>query len=333
MDQGGFATYLQERKLTDEQIAASITIAEAFEEYLRMKEHKAAAMEATADDVNRFSMQMIDREQNTWDNYVALLRFGRFIGSTAVHVAALELIDGAEAMENLHTKLGEAIGPKARDEVFAGVELPPLGTLNVDKPAITQVVMERMEASVDAETCVKVLGSGLRYLEDDWYLDAKRMYEEAGGIDEYLERKGNEFIAEMKKHRNEGTLYFTQPITDEVIDYVERHPEIRAGVRVGNRIIEAKPPHEAREFLASKNPRDRAYHYCHCPWVKESLRNGPSRISPAFCNCSAAFHKKPYEVIFGRSLKAEVLETVLAGDPWCKFAIHLPAGVAPEDSS
>lgn len=72
-------------------------------------------------------------------------------------------------------------------------------------------------------------------------------------------------------------------------------------------------------------PLERGY-YCHCPWVKESLRDDTVRVPPVFCNCSAGFHKKPYEVIFGRTLRAEVLECVLAGDPWCKFAIYLPEG-------
>jgi hypothetical protein len=54
------------------------------------------------------------------------------------------------------------------------------------------------------------------------------------------------------------------------------------------------------------------------------------RVSPTFCQCSAGFHKKSWEVIFGRPLKAEVVETVLAGDAWCKFAVHLPEEVLPE---
>jgi hypothetical protein len=32
-------------------------------------------------------------------------------------------------------------------------------------------------------------------------------------------------------------------------------------------------------------------------------------------------------VIFGQKLKAEVIESVLQGDDWCKIAIHLPEGV------
>jgi hypothetical protein len=325
MDEQGFRAYLQERELSDEQIDASVVIAVEFEAFIQETDIPNGPGDSI---VSGFSKRMIDREINTWDNYVALIRYGRFIHNDAVYIAALELIDGAEALENLHVKLGEEIGESLRDRIFDGIELPPLGTPNVDKPALTETVMQRLETTVDPETCKRILGSGLRNLEDDWFLETRKKYEEAGGIDAYLAKKGADFIAELEKHRDEGTLYFSQPIDDDVIAYVREHPEIRSGIRQGNLLIEAKIPHQTIKYLAATDPREKAYHYCHCPWVKASLEDGKSGVSPAFCNCSSAFHKKPYEVIFGQRLEAEVLETVLAGDPWCRFAIHLPEGTA-----
>jgi hypothetical protein len=241
-----------------------------------------------------------------------------------MYVAGLELIDGAEALETLHTKLGALLGTDARDRLFEGVERPALGTPNALKPSPMRTVVERMLASLDRERCVQVIGQGLRYLEDEWYADAKAKYEEAGGIDAYLERKAAAFIAELEKHRDEGTLFFNQRITDAVIDHVRSHPEIASGVREGTTVYEAKIPHQAIEYLQASDPAARAYHYCHCPWVKSSLREAGPKTPAVFCHCSAAFHKKPYEVIFGRPLQAEVVESVLSGDPWCRFAIHLP---------
>ena len=60
------------------------------------------------------------------------------------------------------------------------------------------------------------------------------------------------------------------------------------------------------------------------PWVRESLKVGDTSVSPTFCLCSAGFHKKRWDVIFEQPLDAEIVETVLEGDPWCKIAIHLP---------
>ena len=327
MDRKGYTEHLRTRGWSEETIAGALELVEGFLAFLEETDRSIERPETACEAVHAYSRRMIEAETNTWENYVALLQYGRFIGNDAILIAALELIDGAEALDRLYEKLGEEIGEETRDRVFAGVERPPLGTPNADKVAATAIVMRRLEELLDPETCRGLLKDSLRNLEDEWFLDAKQAYEEAGDIDAYLERKGADFIAELTKHRDDGTLYFSQPVNDTMIANVEAHPEIKSGVREGNRIIEAKIPHQTIKYLAATDSAEKAYHYCHCPWAKESLKNGPSDVSPTFCYCSAGFHKKPCEVIFGQPLQAEVLETVLAGDPWCKFAIVLPDGV------
>lgn len=323
MNVQGFREYLAGRKQNKEQIAAAISLVERFAKFCAPTELERAGRV----EVDAFAARMIDAGLNEWDNFITLLRCAAFIKNDDVYVAALELIDGAEALETLHRKLGEEIGEEQRDRIFEGVALPELGTTNSDRPLLTHTVLERMAASIDHDVCVRVLGSGLRYLPDEAYLNAKRKYEEVGSLDAYLEVKGRDYIAELEKHRDEDTLYFNQKVTQEVIDYVQANPEIRQGVREGSILYEAKIPHQAAEYLAETDPRKRRYYYCHCPWVKESLKQSDYAIEPMFCNCSAAFHKKSWEVVFGQPLKADVVESVLNGDPWCKFAIHLPEDV------
>jgi hypothetical protein len=177
-----------------------------------------------------------------------------------------------------------------------------------------------------------VLSGGLRTLQDEWYLADREKYHESGNIDAYLQRKGDDFVAQLEKTRDEGGLFFTQEISDEVIDFVQAHPEIRQGVREGLILYEAKIPYMTREYLAETDERLKRYYYCHCPWVREGLKAGDVEISATFCLCSAGFHKKSWEVIFGQTLEAEVVETVLQGDPWCKFAIHLPPEAVPVEA-
>ena len=327
MDKAGFTEYLKKRDWPNEKITEAVGIAEGFESFIERGDRTIDASETACETVIAFSKTMIEAGKNTWDNYVSLIQYGRFVGNDSILVAALELIDGAEVLGNLYDRLGEQVGEAVRDEVFEGIEIPPLGAPNESKPKIMGTVMNRLEKAVDPETTRSLLNDSLRYLEDDWFLDAKRKYEAAGSIDAYLARKREDFLGELETHRDEGTLFFSQPIDNAVIDYVRRHPEVEGGVRDATVIYEAKIPHQAIKFLASTDPAEKAHHYCHCPWVKASLREGPSEIPPCFCTCSAGFHKKPYEVIFGRPLKAEVLETVLAGDPWCRFAIHIPEDV------
>jgi hypothetical protein len=318
MDPEGFRQLLRERQVPEEQIGQQIALAERFEAF--------AGEPPTPGDVGAFSAILIEEGLNTWDNYATLARYGRFTENNPVYVAALELLDGSEALEGLYEKLGQAAGEQVRDEVFAGIEIPPLGTPTSEKPKITQAVMERLEQLVDPETCRQVLSSGLRHLEDAWYLEERLKYAEAGSIDAYLERRGQDLIAQLEGIRDEGGLYFTQPVTDEVIDFVKRRPEIRQGVRKGNVLYEAKIPYMTLEYLAATDERLKRYYYCHCPWVRESLKAGDVSVSPTFCLCSAGFHKKIWDVIFEQSLQAEIVETVLKGDLWCKIAIHLPEG-------
>jgi hypothetical protein len=316
MDWEGFRQMLREREVPEEQLEGHIALAGRFAAF--------AGKPPTHDDVLAFSAVMIAEELNDWDKYIALARYARFIQNDEVYVAVVELLDGAEALEGLYEKLGQAVGEQKRDEVFADIEIPPLGTPNRDKPKLTQAVMERLEQLVDPETCRQVLSGGLRYLEDDWYVDERTKYAESGTIDAYLERRGQDLVAELEKLRDESGLYFTQPVTDEVIAFVQSHPEIGRGVREGNVLYEAKIPYMTVEYLAETDERLKRYYYCHCPWVRESLREGDVSVSPTFCLCSAGFHKKSWEVIFGQPLQAEIVETVLQGDPWCKIAIHLP---------
>jgi hypothetical protein len=319
MDQEGFRCFLRERQLSEEMVEQHISMAERFA--------GCASEPPTSEDIRAFSELLVEEKLNTYDNYLALARYGRFARNDAVYVAVVELLDGSEALESLHEKLGQTLGEQKRDEIFAGIELPPLGTPSSKKPALTQAVIERLERMVDPATCQEILSGGLRYLDDEWYLGAKTTYQECGSIDAYLARKGDEFIAELEQIRNEGGLYFTQEITDEVIEFIQSHPEIRQGVREGNILYEAKIPYMAKDYLTTTDKHLKRYYYCHCPWVRESLWSDDVQVSPTFCNCSAGFHKKSWEVIFDQPLRAEVVETVLQGDPWCKFAIHLPENV------
>lgn len=324
MNREGFSKFLESRNLTESEIEQSIEIVESYETFLRGIGDQKTLGSSTCEEVQDFSISLIDRGLNSYENYVALALYGLFIENNGLYLGVLELLDGAEALDNLYLKVGESEGEAKRDEIFEGIELPPLGNPNSEKPIVMQAVLERMEDQLDLETSKRILGSGLRDLKDERYLEDKRKYEECSNIDEYLEKKGDDFIAQLEQIQIEKKLFFNQEITDEVIAFVESIPEIRQGVREGNIIYDIKIPHMTKEYLAESDEDKKRYYYCHCPWVKESLKDGASQIPATFCNCSAAYHKKSWEVIFERPLEAEIVESVLQGDLWCKIAIHLP---------
>ena len=314
MNKHGFREFLQERNISEDQIEQFVSIAEKFE----------GSQSHTADGVRAFSAMLIEKGLNVLDNYRALALYGRFLGNKEIYVAVVELVDGVEALDNLYDKVGASVGEAQRDEIFKGIELPPLGTPSSHKPQVTQAVMARLESAVEPKTCKKLLADSLRDLRDKGFLDDRKKYHACKDLDEFLEKQGQEFMAQLEQLKKDGELFFTQEVTAEVIEFVASHPEVRQGVREGNVLYEAKIPYMTVEYLAETDESLKKYYYCHCPWVRESLKAGDVQVSPTFCNCSAGFHKKRWEVIFDQPLRAEIVESVLLGDSWCKIAIYLP---------
>jgi len=331
MNRVGFEEYLEGRDQPKNEIDHSIEIVTRYETFLKERDAQTSLENSTSDDIQNFSVLMIESELNTYERYLALARYGLFCGNDAMYLGVLDLLDGAEALDNLYTKVAQEVGVEKRDQIFSGLQRIPLGTPNSEKPAVMQAALERLEAWVDSETSVRILGSGLRDLEDEWYLEERNKYRVCQNIDEYLDQKGRDFISQLEDIKDSGKLFFNQKITEDVIEFVARVPEIRQGVREGDILYEIKIPHMANEYLAEIDEMKKRYYYCHCPWVKESLRSGISDVPARFCNCSAAFHKKPWEVIFEQPLEAEIIESVLQGDLWCKIAIHLPKEVLEYD--
>jgi hypothetical protein len=325
MDTEGFRQFLQGRKVPEDKLDSFISIADKFEGALQ-------GHTPDSSDVETFAMMLIREGLNTWDNFIALARYGQFLGNNEVYREAIALLDGSEVLDNLHERLGKLVGEQKRDEILAGIDLPPLGLPSSHKPRILQAVMGRLEAMLDAGTCGKLLSSSLRTLNDSNYLEDKKKYQACASLDEFLVKRGQDFIAELEQLKREGRLFFTQEVTDDVIAFVRGNPLISQGVREGNVLYETKIPYMTKEYLVETDERMKRYCYCHCPWVRESIKKGDvpaviSAVSPTFCQCSAGFVKKPWEVILGQPLKAEVVESILTGALWCKIAIHLPDGI------
>ena len=115
-------------------------------------------------------------------------------------------------------------------------------------------------------------------------------------------------------------------LDEKYIDLIKDQKMGFAGVRKGNNtIIATKIPKSAfvKDYFDSEDPNERRALYCHCPRIREVLRN-PEKILPeAYCYCGAGFYQNIWEEITGKPVKVEILETVIHGGDVCKIAIHL----------
>lgn len=322
----GFERYLRENHHTEEKIEQHIQLVTEYLEFLAATQSSSGDHQASQEPLEFISFLKAS-SRDTYDNIAALARYGLYTQDRPLYLAALQLVDGGEVMGNLYDRLARRVGTQERDRIFQGIQLPTIGTPVAERPAIMKIVIERMEANLDEDTFNSILSSCLRTLPMEWYAQDRQKYQSCRNLDEFLDIRSLDYLAELEQIKDEGRLYFNQEITGAVIEFVRSQPEMARGVRRGNVLYAAKIPYMAREYLAADNDRMKRYYYCHCPWVRESIRTGGETVSPRFCLCSAGFEKKPWEVIFEQPLHAEVVESVLNGDLRCLFAIHLPENI------
>lgn len=304
--------------LNAEEIEASFEIAEELSSFLSEPGRTRSAQTAWA-----FSRLLISDGRNTEANYLALVRYCRFIKEHELTAAFLELVDGGEVGDNLYRMVGERFGAAIRNEVFHGIGVAPYGTPSPQKPGYLQPVIRRLEQRVGTEACRQLLSSSLRDLPDEYYEPEREKLRRAGNVDAYLRQRKESFLAELEACLREGRLFYAQEITPAVIDFVRNDTEMGGGRREGGVIYETKIPYMTARYLATTDPQRKRYYACHCPWAREAILTGEVEFAETFCQCSAGFHKKPLEAALGRPFNATVLESALRGDTRCRFAFSV----------
>ncbi|MDH4211929.1 MAG: hypothetical protein OEV79_10840 [candidate division WOR-3 bacterium] len=322
MDIDGFRKFLSGRKIDQRVIKNSLNTLRDFELYLEKNGKEIES--ATRKDFYDYSARMIEAGTNTVDNYLSILRYGYFKKLNEIIIAGMEVLDGREVIENLSNRLASEFSKELRDSVFDDTQIPALGISPDKKPEYMKRLVAKLEQKIGDEGCVQFLNRGLRDRYEEWRKPDREKFLKSKNIDDFLRQKHVDFVAELETHLKNGTLFFTQEITSDVVDYVRNAPHIESGIRRGNKIIIKKIPHMAKEYLAEKVEQKKRYYYCHCPWVKEAFKESDSPISPVFCNCSAGFYRAYWEIVFDEPVRVDVLESLLKGDPICVFAVHIP---------
>lgn len=322
MDIDGFRKFLSSRKLDQRTIKSSLNALRDFELYLEKKGREIET--ATRKDFYEYSAHMIKSGINTVDNYVGILRYGYFKKLKEMIIAGMEVLDGREVMNNLSNRLTSEFSKELRNSIFEDIKIPSLGIRPEEKPEYMQTIIKNLETKIGTDGCAEFLNRGLRDRYEEWRKPDREKFLKSKNIDAFLRQKHNDFVAELEKHLVEKTLFFTQEMTREIVDYVKNDPHIESGVRRGKQIIIKKVPHMAKEYLSEKDERKKRYYYCHCPWVKEAFKGSEKPLSPVFCNCSAGFYRAYWEIVFDQPVRVDVLESLLKGDSICKFAVHIP---------
>ncbi|MFX0170113.1 MAG: hypothetical protein ACFE89_12275 [Candidatus Hodarchaeota archaeon] len=322
MELDGFRTFLQDRKQEEKDIDAAISIIGEFNRFL--SNQKKPIEKASYEDLYNFSEYLMEKGKNTFENFIALFRFGQFQKNKEVEIGSLEVLDGLEMIPNFSKRLIEEFGEPLRNEIFEEIEMPPLGIRPQQKVEVTKKLVERFLAKVDYERCRMFFEVGLRDKYTKSYEKPIELFEEVKDIDEFLRIRHQTLVKNLEEHRKEGTLFFTQEVDDEVISYVQHNKSIESGTRKGDRVIITKIPYLTKQFLHETNPRKKRYNFCHNPWIRHALLEEDQPIDPVFCGCSAGYFKNFWEAVLKQPVRVEVLKSVIRGDSICEFALHLP---------
>ena len=329
VDAAGFRELLLSRHLGPEAIERSVGVVQRCEAILRQRRPGAAIKDATAGDVELVLQALARPGAFEPGDALAMARYWLFAGNRAALVAILERIDGADVPGRLSQELARTIGAERRGEVLAGLEPPSIDAAAQVKCAYMRTLMERLTRQVDEDALSAVLGANLHYQPAEAFAGERDRFLAAADVDAFLEDERGQYLTFLEGFRDEGTLYFTQPITDAVLEWVRSTPACGAGVRHGDRIRVTKIPYQADEYLRAEDDATRRRLACHCPWARATIGNQESGVPARLCECSAGFEAQRWNALFGRPVRVDVVRSALAGDLLCEFDVHVPEELVP----
>jgi hypothetical protein len=324
MQEHPFMEYLYKIGCSENSIKFTIKVVSEFECYLN--EHHLEFETLNQGEIETYLEHLIDKNQDDLDRLIALARYGRHHHQIPLFTVMLSLLDGGEVMANFHKALTENLGEETTQTIFEGIVFPTWGTDNRKKAIAMGVVMSRLETMVEKRLWEPILLQCLRDLPDAMYSKQVQLYEQCSDIEEYLDKREEQFLDEMRRLNESGQLYFGQPITNSALLFLENNDRISRGVIKNGKLHIVKIPYMTDAWLHEQSEEGKRYLYCHCPWARESIKSnsGIQLVSSQFCSCSAGFIKKPFELIYKQTLHVEILQTILNGDDVCEFAIQLP---------
>jgi hypothetical protein len=222
--------------------------------------------------------------------------------------------------ERLARELDRVAGGEIRERIMAGEGSLSIAAEPEAIHAWTDAMLGRMERLLSEADRKDALDACGCWMGKEDLRELRELYETTQDVDLVLEKAGEGL---------DRFLLDQAGVSQAVVDEVNRRGWGWPGRHAGDTIHVTKIPFEGtiEAFFAEQDPeRRRALNYCHCPRVRDVLKEG-KRLPATYCHCSAGFYKKNFEEIFGRPVDVEILQTVLSGDDLCAFAVHLPPGL------
>ncbi|MHA2281641.1 MAG: GyrI-like domain-containing protein [Promethearchaeota archaeon] len=132
-------------------------------------------------------------------------------------------------------------------------------------------------------------------------------------------------ILKMKEVYEKKKNETNDPISaiDSVLDMMEEDNAWgNRPFREANVIIATKNPADREAYDKATTPEERRRAACFCPVIRDHLEDDDIPIE--YCQCSAGWERRQWELALSKPVRVDVLKSVLQGDDLCQFTIHIP---------
>lgn len=293
-------------------------------EYMDFLESEGVSLETSSvDDVKMYVKSLMDTGRNTIDRIDAVCMLTNVLGYLDQYLYLAQMVGGSPLYQSYLKRTKEIAGEEAAHRVFDSMDLPPVGSAAEEFPEYTREMMKRMTTELPRDQRIKILSGNHHNRSPQSFDVKKKLYNKSSDLDDFLKRDHQRVIELLEQHMREGKLWYRKMVNQEFLDYIKSDQERLSARREDDKLYIKQIPYEFDEYLAETDPVKRRYHFCHCHLARKSiLEDNP--VPSEFCHCSGGYLKQPYDHIFGEELEVKVLQSAMAGDDECRFAVKLP---------
>ena len=141
--------------------------------------------------------------------------------------------------------------------------------------------------------------------------------------EEYTKTRDLKQVHQLLQQYFEKSITTYKNLSEDQLKYITDHDMGMAGKLEGNTLTAVKIPKDFHEYFQTDDPVIKRYHYCHCPRIREALKDEDKPIDKNYCYCGAGFYRDIWEFILQRPVKVRIVESLLQGDEHCKIKIYL----------
>lgn len=316
--------YFEKRNLPASDLKSAEDLFLRLEEFLEERGVGFTAETMEASFLETFLSRLLEEEgEISVPVFLALMRGFVAYGRIDLYIFLTRYTGPDGVIRNILDRAEKVLGPSAPRNLEGTVRLPPLGTAPRDYPAFTSRFMAGLKSVCPSGSLGTVMAGNNHGIPESAFADEKAEYAAAPTLEAYLSGRHARQVAILRRHCEEKKVWFEQEITPGVLELVENNPEIQSAVLKSGKLYATKIPYDGKSLLEEKDPVLRRYHACHCPFVREAVREGRTDIDPDWCLCSAGYEKHLFECLFGRPVPIRVLNSVLLGDEYCRFEMDL----------